>query len=143
MAGPSDTQILQTIREALQIRADYIAGAEQAPNLIAELERDARSYLAIMQDVADSLARWRRLWTTNGMDAQIDAPGAESSGEFSILRWMELRAAFREFEAFMTTPIIVELTPGVMAPIVPIATISRRGNPPEAAPQAQPAPQEE
>ena len=138
MAAPTSAQILTIVREALQIREDYIEGVTQAPDLIGELEKEARSYLDIMQDVADSLARWRRLWTTNGMDARIDAADPTIGGEFTIARWMELRAAFRAFEAFMMTPI--EVSPGNYP--APIVVISRRGNPP-AAPAAAPAPEEE
>jgi len=49
-------------------------------------------------------------------------------GTFSRARWAEIQEAFNAFEAWMTTPL-------VEAQIPPLVIVSRRGNPPEAAPE--------
>lgn len=102
--------------------------------LMGELEKEARAGLRTIQNVVDDMSRQRRLWVANGMNEIVANPDAALDGEFSRARWMEIKEAFDQLEQWMVQPL-----PGCGIP--PIVVISRRGNPPEPAPE-EPTPEE-
>jgi len=102
--------------------------------LMGELEKEARAGLRTIQNVVDDMSRQRRLWVANGMNEIVADPEAALDGEFSRARWLEIKEAFDQLEQWMVQPL-----PGCGVP--PIVVISRRGNPPEPAPE-EPTPEE-
>lgn len=127
---PREISIL--VRDGLLLLKEQETGAP--PTLIEELEAEANTSLRWAQNLVDSMARQERLWLANGMNAAIDA-GAATGGTFSCARWLEIRKMFLSFGAWVKQAVDGE-TP-------PIVVISRRGNPPEPAPeQPEPEPEE-
>ena len=102
--------------------------------LMGELEKEARAGLRTIQNVVDDMSRQRRLWVANGMNEIVADPEAALDGEFSRSRWLEIKEAFDQLEQWMVQPL-----PGCGVP--PIVVVSRRGNPPEPAPE-EPTPEE-
>ena len=125
------------VRDALLLLEEREAG--QPATLIDELEDEAAASLRAVQNLIDAMARQRRLWLANGMDALLLSEGEDAPGAFSRRRWREIQEAFNALGVWMETPL-----PGCGAP--PLVIVSRRGNPPEpvvALPEPQPEPQPE
>jgi len=100
------------------------AEAVQPETLTGELEKEADAGLRAIQNLIDSMARQRRLWLANGMNAAVADPNAQIGGTFSRARWLEIEEAFNAFETWMVTPLATCGLP-------PLVVVSRRGNPPE------------
>ena len=92
--------------------------------LIEELEGEATTSLLAVQNLIDAMARQRRLWIANEMDALLNDESTPMPGTFSRRRWREIQEAFNALGAWLNTPL-----PGCGAP--PMVIVSRRGNPPE------------
>ena len=121
------------VRDALLLLEEREAG--QPATLIDELEDEAAASLRAVQNLIDAMARQRRLWLANGMDALLGDEGTPMPGTFSRRRWREIQEAFNSLGGWLATPL-----PGCGAP--PLAIVSRRGNPPEPpAPQPEPEPE--
>ena len=130
--GARETSI--RVRDGLLLLEEKERG--RPATLIEELEAEADASLRTIQNLIDAMARQRRLWLANGMSVLIADPNAAIPGTFTRARWMEIQEAFNAFETWMQTPLAVCQTP-------PLVVVSRRGNPPEPAPeppaeQAQP-----
>lgn len=109
------------VRDALLFYEQHEQGTPTT--LMGELEQEAKSGLATIQNVVDDMARQRRLWLANGMNEMIANPEAVIDGDFSRERWAEIKEAFDELGKWMQTPLPVSGVP-------PLVVISRRGNPP-------------
>ena len=118
------------VRDALVFLEQH--EATRPDTLTGELEKEADAGLRAIQNLIDSMARQRRLWLANGMNAAIADPNTPIGGTFSRARWAEIEEAFNAFEAWMVTPLAVCGLP-------PSVVVSRRGNPPEA-PTPEPTP---
>ena len=114
------------VRDGLLLLEEQERGRPET--LIEELEGEANASLRTIQNLIDAMARQRRLWLANGMNVLVANPDAQIPGTFSRARWAEIQEAFNAFEAWMTTPL-------AEAQIPPLVIVSRRGNPPEAAPE--------
>jgi len=117
---PREVSIL--VRDALLLKQQ--AEATRPETLIEELEQEARASLRAVQDLIDAMARQRRLWVANGMDALLADETVAMPGTFSRARWREIKETFNNMETQMATPL-----PGCGVP--PLVVVSRRGNPPE------------
>lgn len=123
------------VRDALLLKEQQ--DATQPETLISELEQEATASLRNFQSLIDSMARQKRLWLANGMQATLQAGAVPEGGTFSLFRWVEIEEAFNALEVWMSTPLA-----GCGVP--PIVIASRRGNPPEpVAPEPEPNPIEE
>jgi hypothetical protein len=118
-------EIATLVRDALLMKQH--AEAAQPETLIDELEAEADASLRAIQSMIDAMARQRRLWLANGMNALIADPTAAIPGTFSRARWAEIKETFDRFGQWLETP-----QPGTGTP--PLVVVSRRGNPPEPAP---------
>ena len=124
------------VRDALLLLEEREAG--QPATLIDELEDEAAASLRAVQNLIDAMARQRRLWLANGMDALLLSEGEDAPGAFSRRRWREIQEAFNALGVWMETPL-----PGCGAP--PLVIVSRRGNPPEPVvtpPEPEPEPEQ-
>ena len=110
------------VRDALLFLEQAEAG--QPETLTGELEKEAAAGLRAIQNLIDSMARQRRLWLANGMNAAVADPNVQIGGTFSRARWLEIEEAFNALEAWMVTPLATCGLP-------PLVVVSRRGNPPE------------
>ena len=115
-------EIATLVRDALLMKQH--AEAAQPETLIDELEAEADASLRAIQSMIDAMARQRRLWLANGMNALIADPTAAIPGTFSRARWAEIEEAFNAFGVWMAAPLPTCQTP-------PLVVVSRRGNPPE------------
>lgn len=111
------------VRDALLLLEERERGRPET--LAEELEAEAAASLIAVQNLIDAMARQKRLWVANGMDAALTDAGAIMPGTFSRARWMEIQEAFNALGAWMAQPL-----PGCGVP--PLVVVSRRGNPPEA-----------
>ncbi len=122
-------EITTRVRDGLELLERQTGSFE---NVVQELESEAEHGLKVIQDVIDGMAKQRRLWLTNDMDAKIAA--GEVNGKYSVERMKEIKALFDNFAMWVETPLIVmhadtELgIPEVAIP--PIIIVSRRENPP-------------
>ena len=116
-------EVSNLVRDALLFKQQ--AEAQRPETLTEELEAEAKASLRTVQDLIDAMARQRRLWVANGMDALLADESAPMPGTFSRARWREIQEAFTGLEQWMLAP----LAGG--AP--PLVVVSRRGNPPETA----------
>lgn len=121
---PREVSIL--VRDALLLK--QAAEAVQPETLIGELEAEARTAIRLVQEIIDGMARQRRLWLANGMNEAIADPNTPIPGTYSRARWAEIKETFDRFGQWLETP-----QPGTGTP--PLVVVSRRGNPPEAAPE--------
>jgi len=116
------------VRDALLLLEERERGRPET--LIEELEGEADVSLRMFQNLVDAMARQERLFLANSMDALLANPNAVIPGKYSRARWLEIREHFNRLKAFMYTPDENGVTP--------IVVISRRGNPPEPAPDPAP-----
>ena len=122
--GARETSI--RVRDGLLLLEEKERG--RPATLIEELEAEADASMRAVQNLVDAMARQRRLWLTNGMNALIADQTATIPGTLSRARWAEIEEAFNAFETWMQTPLAVCQTP-------PLVVVSRRGNPPEPTPE--------
>lgn len=115
-------EISTLVRDALLLKQQ--AEATRPATLIEELEQEAGASLRAVQDLIDAMARQRRLWVANEMDALLTDEAAAMPGTFSRARWREIKETFNGMEVWMTAAL-----PGCGLP--PLVVVSRRGNPPE------------
>ena len=122
-------EITTMVRDGLELLERQSGSFE---NVVQELESEAEHGLKVIQDVIDGMAKQRRLWLTNDMDAKIEK--GEVGGKYSVERLKEIKALFDNFGRWVEIPITVlyadtELgIPEVAIP--PIVIVSRRENPP-------------
>ena len=122
--------VINAVREAFEI-AKRVEGVGYE-DIVSELEAEAEHGLKVIQDVIDGMAKQRRLWITNDMDARI-AKG-DVNGSYNVERLSEIKVLFDNFAKWVETPLIVKYadgeleTPEIALP--PIVIVSRRGNPP-------------
>lgn len=114
------------VRDGLLLLEEKERGRPET--LIEELEGEADASLRMFQSLVDAMARQRRLWLANGMTERITDPNAVIPGTFSRARWLEIQEAFNALETWMIAPLAV-------SGVSPLVVVSRRGNPPEAAPE--------
>lgn len=119
-------EVSTIVRDGLLLLQERENG--QPETLIEELEGEADSSLRTIQNLIDAMARQRRLWLANGMNLLIADPDAQIPGTFSRARWLEIQEAFNALETWMIAPLAV-------SGVSPLVVVSRRGNPPEAAPE--------
>ena len=101
-------------------------------NVVQELEAEAEHGLTVIQNIIDGMAKQRRLWLTNDMDAKIER--GEVNGKYTVERLREIKALFDNFAAWVETPLVVMHADGEVGmpeiAIPPIVIVSRRENPP-------------
>ena len=124
MSDARETSI--RVRDGLLLLEERERG--RPATLIEELEAEADASMRAVQNLVDAMARQRRLWLTNGMNALIADQTATIPGTLSRARWAEIEEAFNAFETWMQTPLAVCQAP-------PLVVVSRRGNPPEPTPE--------
>ena len=110
------------VRDALLLLEERDTG--RPATLTEELEQEAATSLLAVQNLIDAMARQRRLWLGNDMDALLNDESTPMPGTFSRRRWREIQEAFNALGVWLVTPL-----PGCGAP--PMVIASRRGNPPE------------
>lgn len=126
MKAANNIQIMQLVQRGLELLdAEEVAVAGRE-TLLLDLETAAEDVVDRLQTLIDDLSKWQRLWVANKIDAGFDAllddtivPG----GAYEKARWVELRAAFLTFQAWLITP-VVEGGPA------PLEILSRRYVPP-------------
>ena len=123
---PREVSVL--VRDALLLKQQVDTGRPET--LIEELEAEAKSSLRAVQDLIDAMARQRRLWVANGMDALLANESTDVPGAFSRRRWLEVQEAFSALEQWMMTPL-------ARCGMPPLVVVSRRGNPLEQSEQPE------
>lgn len=122
-------EVVGYVRDMLDV-ASRVNGKYE--NIVEELEAEADYALKVIQNVIDGMAKQRRLWLTNDMDAKIER--GEVNGKYNVERLKEIRALFDNFAAWVEKPLVVMYADGELGipevAIPPIVIVSRRGNPP-------------
>lgn len=133
MKAANNIQIMQLVQRGLELLdAEEVAVAGRE-TLLLNLETAAEDVVDRLQILIDDLSKWNRLWVSNNVNALVDGAAEDTSvvvgGAYEKERWVELRAAFLSFQAWLITPV----TPAVgEVPAGPLAVtvLSRRYVPP-------------
>ena len=133
MKAANNIQIMQLVQRGLELLdAEEVAVAGRE-TLLLDLETAAEDVVDRLQILIDDLSKWNRLWVSNNVNALVDGAAEDTSvvvgGAYEKERWVELRAAFLSFQAWLLTPV----TPAVgEVPAGPLAVtvLSRRYVPP-------------
>ena len=136
MIAKNPKEILQLVAQGLALLEAEQSEAATPQTLLLDLETAAEDVVDRLQTLIDDLAKWHRLWVSNDVNAAVDGAAEDTDivegGAYEKERWVELRAAFLSFQAWLTTPV----TPAVgEVPAGPLAVtvLSRRYVPPTSA----------
>ncbi len=127
MKAANNIQIMQLVQRGLELLdAEEVAVAGRE-TLLLDLETAAEDVVDRLQTLIDDLSRCNRLWVSNNVNALVDGAAEDTDivegGAYEKARWVELRAAFLTFQAWLITP-VVEGGPA------PLEILSRRYVPP-------------
>ena len=132
MKAANNIQIIQLVQRGLELLDAEETVTSGRETLLLDLETAAEDVANRLQTLIDDLSKWQRLWVANKIDAGFNAlldDAIVPGGAYEKARWVELRAAFLSFQAWLTTPV----TPAVgEVPAGPLAVtvLSRRYVPP-------------
>lgn len=133
MIAKNPKEILQLVAQGLALLEAEQSEAATPQTLLLDLETATEDVVDRLQTLIDDLSKWNRLWISNNVNALVDGAETDTSivegGAYEKERWVELRAAFLSFQAWLTTPV----TPAVgEVPAGPLAVtvLSRRYVPP-------------
>ena len=127
MIAKNPKEVLQLVAQGLALLEAEQSEAATPQTLLLDLETAAEDVVDRLQTLIDDLARWQRLWVANKVDAGFDAlldDAIVPGGAYEKKRWIELRAAFLTFQAWLITP-VKEGGPA------PLEVLSRRYVPPK------------
>lgn len=133
MKAANNIQIVQLVQRGLELLDAGETVTSDRETLLLDLETAAEDVVDRLQTLIDDLSKWNRLWISNNINAVVDGAAEDTDivegGAYEKERWVELRAAFLSFQAWLITPV----TPAVgEVPAGPLAVtvLSRRYVPP-------------
>lgn len=101
--------ILRAVQDGLALlEAEQNGGVVVSQTIQLDLEDAAEDVAERMQALIDDLAKWQRLWVANKIDAGFGAlldDAIVPGGTYEKRRWVELRAAFLTFQAWLIAPV--------------------------------------
>lgn len=133
MKAANNIQIVQLVQRGLDLLDAQEAAVASQETLLLDLETAAEDVVDRLQTLIDDLAKWHRLWVSNNVNALVDGAETDTSivegGAYEKWRWVELRAAFLSYQAWLITAVTPEVGEVPAGPLA-VTVLSRRYVPP-------------